>query len=60
MLVYTGIFYTNANDSEDYRWVGGEIVHDAWHREYYLREKRYIAVRKGKKCLERQNEFFRG
>ncbi len=58
MLVYTGIFYTNANDSEDYRWVGGEIVHDAWHREYYLREEVYSGREGEKKCLERQNEFF--
>ena len=58
MLVYSGIFDTNANDSEDYRWVGGAIVHDAWHREYYLREEVYGGREGEKKCLERQNEFF--
>lgn len=58
MLVHSGIFDTNDNDNEDYRWVGGEIVHDAWHREYYLRKEIYNGWEGEKKCLERQNEFF--
>mgnify|MGYP001572234584 CR=1 FL=1 len=58
MRVYSGIFDTNANDDEDYRWVGGEIVHDAWHREYYLRNEVYNGREGEKKCMERQNEFF--
>lgn len=58
MHLYSGIFDTNANDGEDYRWVGGEIVHDAWHREYYLREEVHGGREGEKKCMERQNEFF--
>ena len=62
--VYTGVFDTDANitTSTQYQplpWVAGEIVHDAWHREYFRRGEAYNGLQGEKKCLERQNEFFR-
>ncbi|MDO8511093.1 MAG: hypothetical protein Q7S55_02915 [Nanoarchaeota archaeon] len=61
--VYTGVFDTDANitTSTQYQplqWVAGEIVHDAWHREYFRRGEIYNGWEGEKKCMERQNEFF--
>jgi hypothetical protein len=61
--VTTGVFDTDINKTtahyfQPIPWVAGEIVHDAWHREYYRRGEIYSGWEGEKKCIERQNEFF--
>lgn len=63
MHVRDGICDTDNNIRNDHgeqslQWVAGEIVHDAWHREYYRRGEVYDGWEGEKKCMERQNEFF--
>ena len=64
MHVYAGIYDTDDNKTTPTKyqplpWVAGEIVHDAWHREYFHRGEAYDGREGEKKCMERQNEFFR-
>lgn len=61
--VHSGVCNTdnnirNAHGEQSLQWVAGEIVHDAWHREYYRRGEAYSGWEGEKKCMERQNEFF--
>lgn len=63
IYVHTGVFDTDANITtptsyQPLPWVAGEIVHDAWHREYFRRGELYDGWEGEKKCMERQNEFF--
>lgn len=63
IYVDTGVLDTddNTTTSTHYQllpWVAGEIVHDAWHREYFRRGEVYEGREGEKKCMERQNEFF--
>ncbi len=63
IYVHNGVFETDENEttskySQPLEWVAGEIVHDAWHREYYRRGEAYNGWEGEKKCMERQNEFF--
>ncbi|MEK6900223.1 MAG: hypothetical protein AABX05_03805 [Nanoarchaeota archaeon] len=63
MHVRTGIYDTDDNKTTSDRyqpleWVAGEIVHDAWHREYFRRREAYNGMEGERKCMERQNEFF--
>lgn len=63
IYVHTGVFDTDANITtptsyQPVQWVAGEIVHDAWHREYFRRGESYKGWEGEKKCMERQNEFF--
>ncbi len=63
MNVDAGIYNTDDNKSTPWKyqpleWVAGEIVHDAWHREYYRRDETYDGREGERKCMERQNEFF--
>ena len=61
--VDTGVLDTDANmetpsSYQSIYWVAGELVHDAWHREYYRKGEKYYGWEGEKKCMERQNEFF--
>lgn len=64
IYVRTGVFDTDANITtltqyQPLPWIAGEMVHDAWHREYFRRGEVYNGWEGEKKCMERQNEFFR-
>ncbi len=64
IYVHTGVFDTDANITtptsyQPLQWVAGEIVHDAWHRQYFRNGEVYDGWEGEKKCIERQNEFFK-
>ncbi len=64
IYVHNGIIHTDENETlpgryyQPMEWVAGEIVHDAWHREYFRRGEAWDGWKGEKKCMERQNEFF--
>jgi hypothetical protein len=57
MDVGGGRFTSGEGEGETTAWLAGKIVHDAWHRELYLRGRPWEGREAEVFCLERQREF---